>query len=469
MMGYSRDLVLTCLICLLLFRADARVPGAASKGKEKATSEDTALAKAPASSKGKSTSPAEAPTTPDANATAPAAAPTTPGSNSTASPATPGTASEGTVFDVTKHGAVGDGKTDNNKAFTAAWAAACKSTGPSTLLVPSGDFLVSPITFAGPCTKAPLVEIKGKILAPTTIVSTPSNAWILFKGLSHLNITGAGIGTVDGQGETAWTENNCRHTTSSNCKVLPTTIQLSGITGGSLSDITFLNSKAFHVTIGQSNDFIIHDVKITAPGSSPNTDGIHISDSTGITVTNSVIGTGDDCVSIGAGTSNIAVTNIQCGPGHGISLGSLGKYPNEKAVKGLLVKNCSFTSTDNGVRIKTWPGAPDNTVSDIRFEDITMTNVSNPIIINQKYCDKKACESTPSRVKLTDIHFKNIKGTSFKQTAVSLICSEGAPCEGVELVDIELKPAAGNGDANSTCVNVKGVTTSGVQVPKPTC
>jgi polygalacturonase len=59
-------------------------------------------------------------------------------------------------------------------------------------------------------------------------------------------------------------------------------------------------------------------LKIMAAGKSPNTDGIHVQQSNNIEITHSTIGTGDDCISIGAGTTNLAIHKILCGPGHGI-------------------------------------------------------------------------------------------------------------------------------------------------------
>jgi polygalacturonase len=62
----------------------------------------------------------------------------------------------------------------------------------------------------------------------------------------------------------------------------------------------------------------VQGVRVSAAGDSPNTDGIHVQSSTGVTILNSRIGTGDDCVSIGPGTSNLWIENVACGPGHGI-------------------------------------------------------------------------------------------------------------------------------------------------------
>lgn len=135
------------------------------------------------------------------------------------------------------------------------------------------------------------------------------------------------------------------------------------------------------------NNITFTNFNIIAPGNSPNTDGIHIGRSTQVNITNTNIATGDDCISLGDGSRQINVLNVTCGPGHGISVGSLGKYPNEEPVESFTVRNCTLNNTDNGVRIKTWPGTPvTSTVTRMHFEDIKMVNVMNPIIIDQEYC-----------------------------------------------------------------------------------
>lgn len=132
---------------------------------------------------------------------------------------------------------------------------------------------------------------------------------------------------------------------------------------------------------------------ITAPEDSLNTDGIHIGRSTGIRIIDSHIGTGDDCVSLGDGSKDIVVKGVSCGPGHGISIGSLGKYDGEEPVVGVKVIGCTLTKTMNGVRIKTWPNSFDGAASHMRFENITMDNVANPIIIDQVYCPYNQCQA----------------------------------------------------------------------------
>ena len=79
-----------------------------------------------------------------------------------------------------------------------------------------------------------------------------------------------------------------------------------------------INSQLIHIAIVHCNDVVLRNLKITAPSTSLNTDGIHVQSSTGITISSSMIKTGDDCISIGQGSKNLWIDHIACGPGHGI-------------------------------------------------------------------------------------------------------------------------------------------------------
>ena len=74
---------------------------------------------------------------------------------------------------------------------------------------------------------------------------------------------------------------------------------------------------------------------------------------------------------------------------------------------------------------------------------------------------------SPSKVKISNVSFKNITGTSSTLEAVKLICSNSVPCQQVVVADINLAYKGAGGSATSTCVNVQPAV-SGKNNP-PTC
>lgn len=89
---------------------------------------------------------------------------------------------------------------------------------------------------------------------------------------------------------------------------------------------------------------------------------------------------------MGGGSQNINITGVNCGPGHGISIGSIGKSTNDSSVSGIHVSDCTMSNTQNGVRIKTYTTDCAATVSDVTFQQITVDQSKYPIIIDQNYC-----------------------------------------------------------------------------------
>jgi polygalacturonase len=50
----------------------------------------------------------------------------------------------------------------------------------------------------------------------------------------------------------------------------------------------------------------------------------------------------------------VFIHDVTCGPGHGISIGGLGKDGTTAVVSGISVQNVKMTGTLTAARIKTW-------------------------------------------------------------------------------------------------------------------
>ncbi|KAJ9536172.1 hypothetical protein OSB04_un000652 [Centaurea solstitialis] len=321
-------------------------------------------------------------------------------------------------------------------ALDKAWREACAGgPSPSSVLIPPGTYMVfPPIQFSGPC-KGP-VEIKAigaTIKAPPELARFKSDEWILFERIDRLTMIG---GTFDGQGHEAWKNPKCGD--NDNCH-LPVNLRFSLVKNSLLKEVTSLNSKFFHMSLHGCDNTNLDHITAVAPADSDNTDGVHIKHVNGLNITYSNIKTGDDCVSIGDGSKNVHLEKL--------------------TLQGIWVKNCTITGTNNGVRIKTWPNSPPGTATDIHFDDIIMNNVGNPILIDQEYCASRNCKKAgaPSKVKISNVSFKKIRGTSATKVALKIACSQGIPCDNIEVSDINLtyKEAKQGGAAISECSNVK--------------
>ncbi|KAF7851384.1 hypothetical protein BT93_L4055 [Corymbia citriodora subsp. variegata] len=360
-------------------------------------------------------------------------------------------------YNVVSLGAKADGKTDSSKAFLSAWTSACGSTSAATIYVPQGRFLVQSASFNGQCNNSAItVHIDGTLIAPSDYnVNGNAGSWIVFRHVTGVSVMG---GILDGQGTDLWA---CKNSSKS-CPTGATSLLISNSQNILVSGLTSLNSQMFHIVINGCQNVKMQGMKVSAPGNSPNTDGIHIGASTGFTILNSKIGTGDDCISIGPSSNNLWIENIACGPGHGISIGSLGKTQQEDGVQNVTVKTVTFTGTQNGVRIKSWARPSTSFARNILFQNAIMNNVQNPIIIDQNYCLNSGCPSQASGVRVNDVTYQDIHGTSATAVAVKFDCSAKYPCTGIRMQDVKLTYRSQVPSAS--CAHAQG-TASGVVQP----
>ncbi|WOH16458.1 hypothetical protein DCAR_0936011 [Daucus carota subsp. sativus] len=164
---------------------------------------------------------------------------------------------------------------------------------------PNRVFLTHPLLLKGPC-KAEVVrvEINGTITAP----SEPKNwkcgsdncdTWLHFSHMYGIEISGSG--TISGRGQKWWDMKRD--------KDKPAALRITNSRNVGLSGLRFKDNPKMHIVLNGVQTAYLSYLKIEAPGHSPNTDGIHIGESTDVHIQHCNIGTGDDCISIGGGSN----------------------------------------------------------------------------------------------------------------------------------------------------------------------
>ncbi|URD79849.1 Polygalacturonase [Musa troglodytarum] len=347
---------------------------------------------------------------------------------------------------------------------------------PGVVLVPQGyAFKIRSTIFAGPCHGELTLQVDGTIMPPDGPDAWPQRTsrrqWLVFYRANGLTLQGGGL--FDGKGA-KWWDLPCKphkgrnHTTLPGPCDSPVAFRFFMSSNLAVRGIRIHNSPQFHFRFDNCRNVTVDAISINSPALSPNTDGIHVENSVDVGIYNSVISSGDDCVSIGAGSTNIHVRNLTCGPSHGISIGSLGKQNTRACVTNVTVKDSVIKHSDNGVRIKTWQGGS-GSVSWVSFENIRMDTVRNPIIINQYYCLTKVCKNQTSAVYVSDVSYAGIKGSyDTRSPPIHFGCSDAVPCTNITLTDVELLPAQGDAIADPFCWNVYGESQT-LTIPPVSC
>ncbi|XP_062218095.1 probable polygalacturonase At1g80170 [Phragmites australis] len=357
------------------------------------------------------------------------------------------------VVNVDSFGAVGDGNADDTEAFLNAWKTAC-SLDSAVFLVPGGRrrYKVGASKFMGPCKEKMIIQIQGTIVAPEEPSEWDPRSprlWLLFSGLVGARVQGGGV--IDGAGS-KWWASSCKINKSNPCKPAPTALTIDSCRGVRVRSLRVQNAQQMHLTVSRSRNVRVAGLHVEAPADSPNTDGIHVAESTAVTIQSCRIATGDDCISIANASFNVRMKNIDCGPGHGISIGSLGKDSTFAAVENVVLDTARISRAQNGVRIKTWQGGA-GYVRNVRFSNVVVEDVDHPIIIDQFYCDSmNPCHNQTSNVQVSNVAYRNISGTSRRAEAIKFACSDAAPCSDIVLSDINLlRGDGGAGEVQAVC------------------
>ncbi|KAJ0007510.1 hypothetical protein Pint_30098 [Pistacia integerrima] len=334
------------------------------------------------------------------------------------------------VVNVMKMGAVGDGRKDDSQAFLRAWAAVCgaNKTAP-LLLIPAGrTFLLKPVKFQA---------WKGD----------DRQNWLVFENISWLKIDGNG--QIDGRGASWWQQ-------ESEPEKRPAALTFNKCTNLRLDQLKHINSPRNHITVTGcrkcghfSSKYYCSWFKSQHRWHRYRPDKEC-----------------DDCIAIGTESFNFKISHVTCGPGHGISIGSLGANGATARVKNINVSDCSFKGSTNGARIKTWQGGS-GFAKEIYFQRIHLDAVANPIIIDQYYCPVNGnCPNQTSTVKVSDVFYNNFEGTSSSEKAIILNCSQSTGCDNLRLTDIFIKSSVHGAGCQSSCLNAQAIVSNSVPAVK---
>lgn len=218
--------------------------------------------------------------------------------------------------------------------------------------------------------------------------------------------------------------------------------------------ITWKQPQFWHTFVAHSQNITMTNLDMNATSSSQwntvNTDGFDSWNSRNIVIKNWVVTSGDDCISIKGNSSNVHVQNVTCYESGAMCIGSMGNPTTvPEYVENVLFEDITAIHSSNAAWIKTYPGQ--GYVRNITFRNIKFQDVNQPIYVSPCIYSYRNCDS--SRLKISDVTWENITGTSRYNVAAGIYCSKAAPCTGLRFRNINIKPKDG-GTAKILCSNM---------------
>jgi polygalacturonase len=392
-------------------------------------------------------------------------------------------AERGPVFNVLDYGAKNDGTANAANAFKAAIAAA-KKVGGGTVFVPAGHYESGPIEMVSNLTldfdAGAIVEFPAAMLPFTpgrqqgieTLTPVPligghdlenvavvgrgvlmsSNAdWMKLHG--RRQASGRDPGSANGPNwERLLNSLNAGKTIpeeeyeAAAAELRPSFIRFMNSKNILVSGLRFIGSPMWTVHLLYSENATVENLVIeTYPG--VHTDGIVVDSSRFVRIANDYIDTGDDGIVIKSGkdadglrvnrpTEDVTITNCTVHHAHGaVTIGS----ETSGSVRNIVASNLTVVDTENGARIKSARGRG-GVVEDVRFDNWTMENVGEGIVVTNYYLMEGETRRGQEPVSKTTPVFRNIAMSHMTiDGAKTLIDVEGLPempIKGLHISDV---------------------------------
>jgi len=345
------------------------------------------------------------------------------------------------VFNIADYGATKDGSVPATDAFRQAIQAA-KAAGGGTIYVPAGKYTSGPIELFSNMTLdidagatiefpvAPLPFTKGRYLGIETLTPMPL---IGGTGVENVTVTGRGIlttadyeawrkaykgayeeylkahnGVVSTGGDESGSANGphwdhllkaleAKQPVSEEeyreaaAELRPSFVCFMNAKNVLVEDVRFIGAPMFVVPLLYTENATVRNVMIeTYPG--PHTNGIVADSSRFVRITDSYIDTGDDGIVLKSGkdadglrvnrpTEHVTITNCTVHHAHGaVVIGS----ETSGSIRNVVASNITAVDTEIGIRLKSRRGRG-GVVEDVRFDNWTMENVGEGIVVTSYY------------------------------------------------------------------------------------
>ena len=281
-------------------------------------------------------------------------------------------------IDVSKIGAIGDGSYLNTTIIQKA-IDDCNAAGGGRVILSGGIYLTGKLimksnvtlhitsgtTLLGSYEYENYPETEHVKHVDSSLLPRGNNTCLIFADeCENIAITGDGI--IDCNGD-KYVEPHKGNVTGWPYKRIdaptpPRAVFFTGCKNIKVEDITMINQPAGWSYWIHDCDYVIFDkIKIIANVNYPNNDGVHINCSRNVTISNSSMTCGDDCIVVRANSISLK---------------------ENKVCEKVVVTNCNLTSYASGIRIG-WIN--DGTIRNCTFSNIVMTDTTYGISIVLPY------------------------------------------------------------------------------------
>jgi hypothetical protein len=304
------------------------------------------------------------------------------------------------VFDVTAHGAKGDGQTLDTAAIQKA-IDACHSSGGGVVYFPNGKFLTGAIELKSHCT---LRISPGATLEGSRKIEDYVRPHLIYaRGAENIGIDGGGV--INGNGDAFW-DADFRPRGRRPSPLL----ELVESKDIRIENIRIRNTPGWGIHPLLCDRVTIRGISMVTDYRGPNTDGIDPDSTRNLTISDSYIETGDDAIVMkttgrlgrpAPPCENITITNcILMSDDAAIKLGT----ESHGDFRHIRVSNCVIRKSSAGVAIY---GKDGGTMEDISFSGLSIETSSTrrtyPIYVD---LDRRTPESRQSRIR--DVTFSDI-------------------------------------------------------------